>query len=73
MDEQFPVPDLDVYRKAKMNNLPSPDDESQDEWHCDLFGTGEAMQLWPAKGKVPNWFWRRMQYLVLGNKWVQKG
>jgi hypothetical protein len=25
--------------------------------------------LRPLKGKEPNWFWRKMQYLAFGFKW----
>lgn len=45
--------------------------ERSEEWKCELFGTGECLVLIPRKDKVPNWFWRKMQYLILGNKWVR--
>jgi hypothetical protein len=37
------------------------------EWQCEIFpGT-----RWTAlKGKEPNWFWRKMQFLILGFRWV---
>lgn len=38
-------------------------------WECELFGTGQCLVLRPKKDKVPNWFWRQMQYLCFGNKW----
>jgi len=41
------------------------------EWKCELFGAGRSIVLTPEKGKVPNWFWRKMQYFILGNKWVK--
>lgn len=43
------------------------------DWKCYLFG-GSAMDItWnPYKGKEPNWFWRKMQYLILGNRWVKE-
>ena len=41
------------------------------EWKCELFGTGQTLVLTPEKGKEPNWFWRNMQYLCFGNKWVK--
>ena len=28
--------------------------------------------LGTPEGKVPNWFWRTMQYLILGNRWVKE-
>lgn len=39
------------------------------EWECELFGCGECIVISREKGKQPNWFWRLMQYLILGNKW----
>jgi len=40
-------------------------------WECGLFGNDfNGGIIWnPIKGKVPNLFWRTMQYLVFGNKW----
>ena len=26
----------------------------------------------PALGGEPNWFWRKMQYFVFGNRWVKE-
>ena len=42
-------------------------------WRCYLFGGDSSSALcWtPLKGGEPNWFWRKMQYLVFGNKWVK--
>ena len=41
------------------------------EWHCELFGTGpEGIVLRPTKGREPNFFWRWMQFIFFGNKWV---
>ena len=45
------------------------------EWQCYLFGNTPNNQgmIWvPNKGQEPNWFWRKMQYLILGNLWVKK-
>ena len=44
------------------------------EWTCYLFGSkdGEGLIWVPTEGKVPNWFWRKMQYLILGNRWVKE-
>ena len=44
------------------------------EWVCYLFGGGgDNGFIWrPAKGKHPNWFWRKMQYLLFGNRWVKE-
>jgi len=42
-------------------------------WQCELFGAGpNGMILTPNEGSEPNWFWRQMQYLCFGNKWVRK-
>jgi len=42
-------------------------------WECYLFGgypyCGITWQ--PQKGKVPNFFWRWMQYICFGNRWVK--
>ena len=42
------------------------------DWQCHLFGsTGSNGLTWtPREGCEPNWFWRKMQYLIFGNKWV---
>ena len=43
------------------------------EWTCHLFGAENYNGLtWrPFKGKEPNAFWRLMQFLVFGNRWVK--
>ena len=44
------------------------------EWECHLFGSGaNGIVLTPNKGEEPNAFWRLMQYLAFGNRWVKKG
>lgn len=42
------------------------------KWRCYMFG-GDNMGLvyTPRIDQVPNWFWRKMQYLCFGNKWVK--
>ena len=43
------------------------------DWKCYLFGGSATSLTWtPYKGKEPNWFWRKMQYLILGNRWVKE-
>lgn len=43
------------------------------EWRCELFGGGpHGLVFTPVEGQEPNWFWRWMQYLILGNKWTKK-
>ena len=42
-------------------------------WECELFGFSQAgITFKPLKGQEPNWFWRLMQYLLVGNKWIRK-
>lgn len=41
-------------------------------YKCELFGSGNLIALnIPPEFKVPNRFWRWMQYLILGNKWIK--
>lgn len=42
------------------------------DWRCWLFGSSDGSGLvWrPLSGQEPNWFWRKMQYLCFGNRWV---
>lgn len=43
------------------------------EWTCQIFGSGEYGIVWrPNEGQEPNWFWRLMQSLVFGNKWIKE-
>lgn len=66
-------PDDCVCKKLKEGEqLTISQPEYSDKWECELFGVGEAMVLTPEQDKEPNWFWRIMQYLILGNKWVRK-
>jgi len=40
-------------------------------WRCELFGTGPyGIVLTARLGHVPNFFWRFMQYVCFGNKWI---
>jgi hypothetical protein len=43
-------------------------------WTCYLFGSepGNGFAWNPPVGKVPNLFWRKMQFLMVGNKWVKQ-
>jgi hypothetical protein len=43
------------------------------KWQCFMFGTvpGNGMVWRPLEGKEPNFFWRWMQYLAFGNRWVK--
>ena len=67
-DEQKPFYDDDSYKydsyKIKFREY--------SEWQCHLFGSnGDGITWRPLKGQEPNWFWRKMNYLILGNKWVK--
>jgi hypothetical protein len=43
------------------------------EWQCQLFGGhGDGINWRPIKGREPNFFWRWMQYLFFGNRWIKK-
>lgn len=52
------------YRKSGDQNTIRKDEVS--DWQCELFG---GLMWRPLKDKEPNWFWRWMQFLVLGNRW----
>lgn len=56
-----------------MNSITSPFVyPERSEWFCELFGTGkDGIIVNPLKGEEPNWFWRKMQYLLVGNKWYK--
>lgn len=41
----------------------------QSEWQCYLL---PHWVLHPQKGDEPNWFWRKMQYLAFGFRWVKR-
>lgn len=45
--------------------------EADPNWECQLFGMKHFI-LKPTKNDIPNWFWRKMQYIILGNKWIRK-
>ncbi|KKL49702.1 hypothetical protein LCGC14_2312870 [marine sediment metagenome] len=50
-----------------MNTIKIPE---RSNWECFLFGGDDEGILWtPAKGSVPNKFWRWMQYICFGNRW----
>ncbi len=44
------------------------------DWICYLFGgvPGGGVEWRPLKGHEPCWFWRQMQYLCFGNRWLKK-
>jgi hypothetical protein len=44
------------------------------DWNCYLFGSspGNGITWRPVKGTEPNAFWRWMQRLCFGNRWVRE-
>lgn len=57
---------------------PTPPAEASKEefppskWQCYLLGMGKTgITFTPREGNHPNWFWRKMQYLILGNEWFK--
>jgi len=59
------------------NGLEVPDDihfafvPKQSGWKCELFGMKGGLTIIPTEGQVPNRFWRLMQWLAFGNKWIK--
>lgn len=51
---------INLYNKVESN------------WKCYLFGSCNAIIWIPAEGEEPCWFWRKMQYLCFGHKWVKR-
>ena len=65
VEQQNPYRDMrfDTFRKPEMS-----------QWQCHLFGgrpDTSSISWRPLKGKEPNWFWRKMQWLIFGNLWVK--
>lgn len=45
--------------------------EISKKWKCEMFGSGpNGIVYTPPVGNEPNLFWRYMQYLCFGHKWV---
>lgn len=40
-------------------------------WICEMFGSGQSFVWEVPDDKVPNRFWRFMQYTFFGNKWIK--
>lgn len=43
------------------------------KWKCYMFGSGTSFGVvyHPTEGNVPNAFWRWMQFICFGNRWVK--
>ena len=61
---------IDEHAKSfDVSKLSSPE---YSDWECHLFGMHTGIIVHPIKGNVPNFFWRWMQYLIFGNRWVKR-
>lgn len=56
----------DFTTRSFMNLVEIPEPS---EWQCHLLPN---YILQPVKGTEPNWFWRKMQYLAFGFRWVKR-
>ena len=56
-----------AYTTSKPATISIP---KRSEWYCEIFGTKDFTYR-PLKGNEPNWFWRKMQYLCFGSKWIK--
>lgn len=66
--ENIILDNLVVPNEFHINSIELPE---RSDWECHLFGCGNFIVLNPEVGKVPNRFWRFMQYLCFGNKWIK--
>lgn len=69
MDNNFNLDNHSIcttYNQTMIGHPPMSD------WECEMFGCGRAIVLNPQEGQVPNAFWRFMQYICFGNKWIEK-
>ena len=72
-DATINIGSTDWFLTTNSPNIQISHQAEQSDWICHLFGSnGDGISWTPKKGKVPNWFWRKMQYLFFGNKWVKK-
>jgi len=60
-------------RLEKMNSIPYLGGDLRyilnpeySDWRCEMTSN---FYIQPLMGQEPNWFWRKMQYLVFGFKW----
>ena len=60
-------------KEERMQRIQPPIESPKlSRWRCELFGIGPyGVVVRPVYGKEPNWFWRRMQRLCFGNKWIK--
>jgi hypothetical protein len=55
--------------KVDIGLLITRNDGSSKDWDCELFGIGKAVVI--RTKNPPNRFWRWMQYLCFGNRWIK--
>ena len=61
------MPSAEVQTRLIAANL------KQSKWRCEMYGLGPTgVVLRPSEGNEPNWFWRLMQRLLLGHKWIKE-
>ena len=61
------------YQMRGENKLVFVEPPPMSKWECELFGMGKSGITWtPQEGNVPNLFWRWMQFICFGNRWVKK-
>ena len=58
---------MDNFSEKNVVSLPRP----SSDWYCIISGEDyfSGIVFRPAKGEEPNWFWRKMHYLMFGFKW----
>ncbi len=74
MNEELKIPTESIEFKSYLKDVGEFSIFTTDysDWECYLFGMGKnGMIITPQKGKVPNRFWRFMQYVCFGNEWVK--
>lgn len=63
--------DVDQYAFDQAKQLGKITSPELSNWKCEMFGLGYQFVIYPIKGNVPNRFWRWMQYICFGNKWIE--
>jgi len=63
--------DIDFRIESDTSYISVYSEPEYSDWICYMFG-GSYYVYTPVKGEEPNAFWRFMQYICFGNKWVKK-
>lgn len=64
-----------VFTNDKQGNYHLVKPPKPSRWVCCLTGTDTTRHFYLLSrplGQEPNWFWRKMQHLLLGLKWVKE-